>query len=47
MLRDILEKPIPIKSSLSAECKSFLKCILDKDPKKRIGGFKKNKNQDE
>ena len=37
MLRDILEKPIPIKSSLSAECKSFLKCILDK--KKTFFGF--------
>ena len=42
MMRDILSKPIPINSKLSTECKQFLMCILDKDPKRRIGGFTKN-----
>ena len=42
MMRDILSKPIPINSKLTTECKQFLMCILDKDPKRRIGGFNKN-----
>ena len=40
MLKDILNKEIPFKSSFSAEAKSFLKMILEKDPSKRLGGFK-------
>jgi len=40
MLKDILNKEIPFKSTFSADAKSFLKAILEKDPNKRLGGFK-------
>jgi len=40
MLKDILNKEIPFNKGFSPEAKSFLKAILDKDPTRRLGGFK-------
>jgi len=41
MLKDILNKDIPFNNSrFTPEAKSFLKAILDKDPAKRLGGFR-------
>ena len=41
MLKKIVEVEIPMTSSkLSADAKSFLQMILDKDPEKRLGGYK-------
>jgi serine/threonine protein kinase len=37
MLRDIVEKPIPMKPYFSAEATSLLKALLERDPTKRIG----------
>ena len=37
MLRDIVEKPIPMKPYFSEEASSLLKALLDRDPTKRIG----------
>ena len=37
MLRDICEKPIPMKPYFSPEATSLLKMLLERDPKKRIG----------
>lgn len=37
MLRDICEKPIPMKAYFSVEATSLLKSLLERDPKKRIG----------
>ena len=46
MLKDILNKDIPFKKSgFSPEAKSFLQAILEKDPKKRLGGFSSDKNK--
>ena len=46
MLKDILGKEIPFDScGFSSKAKSFLKKILEKDPKKRIGGFSSEKNK--
>ena len=50
MLKDIMNKEIPFnRPSFSPEAKSFLEAILNKDPKKRLGGFssEKNKNADD
>ena len=50
MLKDIMNKEIPFnRPSFSPEAKSFLEAILNKDPKKRLGGFSsdKNKNADD
>jgi hypothetical protein len=46
MLKDILNKEIPFKNNFSADAKSFLKAILEKDPSKRLGGFSSAKNKD-
>jgi hypothetical protein len=45
MLKDILNKDISFKSNFSPDAKSFLKAILDKDPKTRLGGFSSEKNK--
>ena len=46
MLKDILNKDIPFNNSrFTPEAKSFLKAILDKDPAKRLGGFRQEKNR--
>jgi|DEB0MinimDraft_12_1074336.scaffolds.fasta_scaffold39897_1 serine/threonine protein kinase len=37
MLRDIVEKEIPMKPYFSAEATSLLKVLLERDPAKRIG----------
>jgi serine/threonine protein kinase len=37
MLRDIVEKEIPMKPYFSAEATSLLKVLLERDPTKRIG----------
>lgn len=37
MLRDIVEKPIPMKPYFSEEATSLLKVLLERDPTKRIG----------
>jgi serine/threonine protein kinase len=37
MLRDIVEKPIPMKPYFSNEAISLLKMLLERDPSKRIG----------
>jgi serine/threonine protein kinase len=37
MLRDIVEKEIPMKTYFSEEATSLLKVLLERDPKKRIG----------
>lgn len=37
MLRDITEKPIPMKPYFSEEASSFLQQLLERDPSKRIG----------
>lgn len=46
MLKDILNKEIPFDGKkFSPEAKSFLMGILEKDPKKRLGGFSSDKNK--
>jgi serum/glucocorticoid-regulated kinase 2 len=40
MLRDIVEKPIPMKSYFSQEAKSLLKGLLEKDPEMRLGSVR-------
>lgn len=37
MLRDIVEKPIPMKPYFSPEATSLLEKLLERDPKKRLG----------
>ena len=37
MLRDIVEKPIPMKPYFSPEATSLLKALLERDPEKRLG----------
>lgn len=37
MLKDIVEKPIPMKPYFSPEATSLLKVLLERDPEKRIG----------
>ena len=37
MLRDIIEKPIPMKPYFTEHASSFLKALLQRDPAKRIG----------
>jgi len=37
MLRDIVEKEIPMKPYFSAEASALLKVLLERDTKKRIG----------
>lgn len=37
MLRDIVEKPIPMKPYFSNDAISLLKMLLERDPTKRIG----------
>ena len=37
MLRDIVEKQIPMKPFFSDEAVNFLKALLQRDPAKRIG----------
>ena len=40
MLRDIVEKKIPMSRDLSQQAQSLLLLLLERDPEKRIGGFK-------
>jgi serine/threonine protein kinase SCH9 len=42
MLRDIIEKPIPMKPYFSENAASFLKALLQRDPAKRIGSSEKD-----
>lgn len=37
MLQDISNKPVEMKPYFSSEVSSFLKSLLTRDPKKRIG----------
>ena len=37
MLRDIVEKPIPMKQYFSPEAISLLTVLLERDPTKRLG----------
>lgn len=37
MLKDIVEKPVQMKSYFSSEAQSLLKSLLERDPKKRLG----------
>jgi len=45
MLRDICEKPIPMKPYFSAEATQLLKQLLERDPNKRIGSSTKDANE--
>lgn len=42
MLRDIIEKPIPMKPYFTENAASFLKALLQRDPSKRIGASEKD-----
>jgi serine/threonine protein kinase len=37
MLRDIVEKPVPMKDYFSPEAKLILQQLLTRDPTKRLG----------
>lgn len=37
MLRDIVDKPVPMKDNFSPEAKSLLSSLLTRDPSKRLG----------
>ncbi len=39
MLRDITEKPIPMKPYFTSEATSLLQQLLDRDPTRRIGAM--------
>ena len=47
MLRDIVDKEITWKSSLSPNAKSILQRLLNRDPAKRIGGIKSTNQIDD
>ena len=40
MLRDIVNKDVPIAPFLSKNARSLLSMLLERDPEKRLGGFK-------
>ena len=42
MLRDIVEKPIPMKAYFSDPATSILKVLLERDPTKRIGNSERD-----
>jgi serine/threonine protein kinase len=37
MMKDIVEKPVPMKEMFSLEAKSLLSSLLERNPKKRLG----------
>jgi len=45
MLRDICEKPIPMKPYFSAEATDLLKKLLERDPKKRIAASDRDSDE--
>lgn len=44
MLNDIVQKQVPINTNLSQQAQSLLLLLLERDPSKRIGGFKEEEN---
>jgi serum/glucocorticoid-regulated kinase 2 len=45
MLRDIVEKPIPMKPYFSDDAINLLKMLLERDPTKRIGFSEKDADE--
>ena len=46
-MRDIVDKPVPMKGYFSKEAKSLLQGLLARDPRQRLGSQKKPSDEDD